>query len=60
VLWYKVLKKISISTAAILQLSVPPLAAFGGVLFLNESLSLRLAIASVLIFSGIYIKSKTV
>lgn len=58
VLWYKVLKKISISTAAIIQLSVPAIAAFGGTLFLNESLSLRLAIASALIFSGIYIKSK--
>lgn len=60
VLWYKVLKEISISTAAIVQLSVPALAALGGVLFLNESLSLRMIIASALIFSGIYIKSKTV
>jgi len=60
VLWYNVLKKISISTAAIVQLSVPAIASLGGVLFLNENLSLRLAIASGLIFSGIYIKSKTI
>lgn len=56
VLWYFVLKRISTSTAAIVQLSVPALAAIGGILFLGETLGLRLIIASVLIVGGIYLK----
>lgn len=56
VLWYFVLRKITTSTAAIVQLSVPALAAAGGILFLGETLSSRLIVASVLILGGIYIK----
>lgn len=56
VVWYKVLKDLKTSTAAIIQLSVPALTALGGALFLSELLTLRLAIASVVIFSGIFIK----
>ncbi len=58
VLWYFVLKKFQTSTAAIIQLSVPALAAVGGVVFLSESLNLRLIIASALIILGIVIKIK--
>lgn len=56
VLWYTVLKKISTSTAAIVQLSVPALAAVGGIIFLGEPVKLRLVIASALIIGGIYLK----
>lgn len=56
ILWYFVLKKIMISTAAIVQLSVPAIAAFGGVLFLKETIHIRLIIASLLIFGGILLK----
>lgn len=56
VLWYTVLKDLVTSSAAIVQLSVPAIAAFGGVLFLGESVHLRLVIASVLIIGGIIIK----
>lgn len=56
VLWYVVLRKLATSTAAIVQLSVPAIAAFGGVLFLDEIIHLRLIIASLLIFSGITLK----
>lgn len=59
VLWYVVLKDLVTSTAAIVQLSVPALAAFGGVLFLSESIQIRLAVASAVIFIGIYIKVKS-
>jgi len=58
VLWYVVLKDLIISTAAIVQLSVPALAAFGGIIFLGEDIYLRLIIASFLIFGGIIIKVK--
>jgi drug/metabolite transporter (DMT)-like permease len=56
VLWYTVLRNLFISTAAIVQLSVPVLSAFGGVFLLGEELSMRLLAASALIFAGIYLK----
>ncbi len=58
VLWYTVLKDLKTSTAAIVQLSVPVIAALGGVIFLSEVIHLRLVIAGCLIFSGIYLKVK--
>ena len=58
VLWYMVLKDLITSTAAVVQLSVSAIAAFGGVLFLGESIQIRLIVASILIFGGIFIKVK--
>lgn len=55
VLWYSVLPKLRATSAAIVQLSVPVIAAFGGVLFLAEALSARLALASVAVLGGIAI-----
>jgi drug/metabolite transporter (DMT)-like permease len=51
--WYAVLKHHTATRAAILQLAVPALAAIGGVIFLAESLSIRLLLASGLILGGI-------
>jgi drug/metabolite transporter (DMT)-like permease len=51
--WYAALKHLTATRAAILQLAVPIIAAIGGVLFLSESISLRLVLASVLILGGI-------
>jgi drug/metabolite transporter (DMT)-like permease len=53
VVWYRALRHLSTSTASILQLLVPVLAALGGILFLNEQLSLRLTVASALILGGV-------
>jgi len=53
VIWYTVLPGLSAFRAASMQLSVPVLAAFGGVLLLAESLTLRLVIASVMTLGGI-------
>ena len=53
VLWYKVLRSLTTTRASILQLLVPVLAAFGGVVFLSERVSTRLAIASALILGGV-------
>ena len=52
-LWYAALPSLKATTAATLQLSVPPLAAFGGVLFLDEAISTRLIFASLAILGGI-------
>jgi drug/metabolite transporter (DMT)-like permease len=53
VLWYLAIKRITTTTASIIQLLVPLLAAFGGVVFLNESLSMRLVVAGALIGGGV-------
>lgn len=53
VLWYTVLPSIKTTSAATLQLSVPVLAAVGGILLLGEPLTLRLLLASATILGGI-------
>jgi drug/metabolite transporter (DMT)-like permease len=51
--WYMALKGLSITQAAVVQLTVPAIAALGGVLFASEVLSLRLLLSSLLILGGI-------
>jgi drug/metabolite transporter (DMT)-like permease len=53
VIWYAALSKLSAMRAATVQLSVPLIAAFGGVAFLSEAITPRLAAASVAILGGI-------
>ncbi|WP_150305377.1 DMT family transporter [Pseudomonas saliphila] len=53
--WYGVVKQISAQQAATLQLSVPILAALGGVLLLSEPMSMRLIITSGVVLSGVAI-----
>jgi drug/metabolite transporter (DMT)-like permease len=53
VIWYAALPKLTALRAATVQLSVPPIAAFGGVLFLAEAITPRLTLASVAILGGI-------
>jgi drug/metabolite transporter (DMT)-like permease len=53
VLWYAALPSLTATSAAVIQLSVPAIAALGGVLLLAEPLSSRLVIASVTILGGI-------
>ena len=52
-IWYRVLPALRSSTAAVVQLSVPVIAVVGGVLFLGEAISLRIALASLAILGGI-------
>ena len=51
--WYKVLPLISRSTAAIVQLLAPVIAAAGGVVLMSETVTVRLAFASLLILGGV-------
>lgn len=53
VIWYTALPGLSAMRAATVQLSVPPIAALGGVILLSEAVSVRLALASVAILGGI-------
>lgn len=52
-IWYAVLPALQATNAATVQLSVPVIAALGGVLFLGESITLRLLLASIAILGGI-------
>ncbi|HET9390819.1 MAG TPA: DMT family transporter [Steroidobacteraceae bacterium] len=51
--WYTALPRLSAIAAGNAQLSVPVIAAFGGVLLFGEAITARLAIASVLVLGGI-------
>ena len=53
VIWYSVLPSLKAASAATVQLSVPVLAAAGGILLLGEPLTLRYLLASVAILGGI-------
>lgn len=52
-IWYAALKNLQLTTAAVVQLSVPIIAAIGGVLFVNEAITWRLIIATLMILGGI-------
>ncbi len=53
VIWYRALSGLSALQAATVQLTVPVLAALGGVAFLGEHVTLRLLGAGVLVLGGI-------
>ncbi len=53
VIWYTALAGLTATRAAGVQLSVPILAAWGGVVFLAEDTSLRLILAGAMILGGI-------
>ena len=57
--WYAALKFHTATRAAILQLSVPIIAALGGIIFLSEEIAVRLLIATALILGGIGLQVKS-
>ena len=52
-LWYSVLPRLEAALAAVAQLTVPVIAALGGVLLLGESLSWRFAVAAGMVAAGV-------
>lgn len=52
-IWYKALPMLKATNAATVQLSVPVIAAVGGLAVLGEPITLRVALASVAILGGI-------
>ena len=52
-IWYRALPHLSRTVAAVLQLTVPVLAAFGGVVWLHESIQARLVVATILVLGGV-------
>ena len=55
VIWYSVLPRIRASSAAVVQLSAPVIAATGGILLLSEPITLRYVIASIATLGGIFL-----
>jgi len=58
VAWYAALPHLSAARAAVLQLSVPVIAAAGGVMLLGEVLTARLVIAGTAILAGIALATR--
>jgi drug/metabolite transporter (DMT)-like permease len=52
-IWYTALPRLKVATAASVQLSVPVIAAVGGIVLLGEAATLRLLLASIAILGGI-------
>ena len=55
VIWYAALPGLTATRAATVQLSVPVIAAFGGVIMLSEEITLRLLLASAATLGGVAI-----
>jgi drug/metabolite transporter (DMT)-like permease len=55
VIWYTALPGLKATSAAAVQLSVPVLAATGGILFLHESITMRYVLASLAVLGGIFL-----
>jgi len=52
-IWYIALGGLSATQAAVVQLLVPVIAAFGGVIFVSEAVTLRLTVSATMILGGI-------
>ena len=55
VIWYAALAGLTGTRAATVQLTVPVIAAFGGIVLLSEQITLRLLVASVATLGGVAI-----
>ena len=58
-IWYMALTGLSNSQAAVVQLTVPVIAAIGGVLFVSEEMTFRLVISTTMVLGGIFIMLST-
>ena len=54
-IWYKALKNLNATRAATVQLTVPAIAALGGVIFMSEDVTARLLAASAATLGGVWI-----
>ncbi|MGV2873022.1 DMT family transporter [Colwellia sp. E150_009] len=52
-IWYSALSGLTVKHAAIIQLSVPVIAAIGGVIFSNETINIELITSSFLVLGGV-------
>lgn len=57
-LWYRLLPELGAARAAVAQLTVPVLAAAGGLLILGEGFNLRFVISAVVVLAGVAVASR--
>lgn len=55
VIWYAALPGLSATAASVVQLTVPVIAALGGVLWLSEDLTQRLVVAAIMTLGGVWL-----
>jgi len=53
IVWYRAVRRLAVTQAAVAQLSVPVLAAIGAVLFLGEPISRRLVLSGAAVLGGV-------
>lgn len=58
-IWYAVLPALKTGIAAVVQLTVPVIAAVGGILFLQEALTLQVAVSLILTLGGVFLTIRT-
>lgn len=58
VIWYAALPGLTVTQAGIVQLSVPALAALGGVALMSEAVTLRLVVSAALILGGVAVAAQ--
>jgi len=54
-IWYIALGGLSSTQAAVVQLSVPVIAALGGIIFVSETITFRLTISAAMVLGGILV-----
>ncbi len=59
VIWYAALKHLSAIKAGLVQLTVPVIAAIGGIIFISEPLTLEFALTAFFILSGVALATLT-
>ncbi len=57
-LWYRILPQLGATKAAVAQLSVPVIAMAGGIAFLDETVSMRIIVASLLVLGGVAVSMR--
>jgi len=55
VIWYIAIKGLTSSSAAVLQLSIAVIAALGGSVFVEEAISMRLAVSALMVLGGAFL-----
>ncbi|MEO1407516.1 MAG: DMT family transporter, partial [Pseudomonadota bacterium] len=58
-IWYTALPSLSAARAGIAQLTVPAIAALGGIVFLGEAMTTRFGLSSLIILGGVALATLT-
>ena len=53
IVWYRAVRRLAVTQAAVAQLSVPVLAAVGAVVFLGEPINQRLVLSGAAVLGGV-------